>query len=162
ATWNGSSCSTPAAVDNTLAAALMIARNPANNVADLFNLATISPLTPALDAAPSSLVLALNFVPGDLSTPRGMAIDQSGDIWVASSTGGSNSNGSIVRLSTLGVKKSPAGGYTGDGKLDRPEDLAFDSFGFLWIANMAGNSVTRLNRDGDFAGGPFLGAGAIA
>jgi hypothetical protein len=134
---------------NTLQAALDIALSPGKNVTTIYDLLSHVPValpyTPTLPPTPNDLLLALKFIPGDISVPRGMAIDQAGDIWIANA--GTNS---LTELSPLGVEKSPSGGYKPAG-LDSPEALFFDTSGNLWVTNFSGNTVEAINSSGGVA-----------
>ena len=130
---------------NTLQAALDIALSPGQNptIYSLLSQVPVAlPYTPTLTAAPNDWLLALKFIPGDISVPRGMAIDQAGDIWVANA-----GTSSITELSPLGVEISPFGGYKPAG-LDAPEELFFDALGNIWITNYSGNTVEAINSFG--------------
>jgi len=111
-----------------LRAAHTIATHPAANVSSLFNLAAGGPYSPALNSAPSDLIVAVNFRGGGLSATAGIAVDGFGNIWVA------NENNSITELDPTGVALSPASGFTGGG-LDVPAGLAVDTAGNIWVAN---------------------------
>jgi len=143
---------------NTLQAALDVALNPGQNPTIYSLLAQVPvalPYTPTLTTAPNDWLLALKFIPGDISVPRGIAIDQAGDIWVANSTGGGNGLGSITELNPVGVEISPSGGYTAGGTLDHPEELFFDTNGNIWITNYLGNTVEAINSSGTVVVSPF-------
>ena len=128
---------------NTLQAVLDIALSPGKNVATIYGLLSqlpvSAPFTPTLTTTPNDWLLALKFIPGDISVPRGMAIDQAGDIWIANA--GTNS---LTEISPLGVELSPSGGYKPTG-LDSPEALFFDASGNLWVTNYSGNTVEAIN-----------------
>src|SRR5262249_55963859 len=82
ATWNtgSSSCSITPTVADPGAAGLSTARNPANNVSDLFLIpSTFVPFSPTLSSAPTDWLLAVAFdAIGGLSAPTGVAVDSSG------------------------------------------------------------------------------------
>jgi hypothetical protein len=142
------------------------------------------PFSPILSAAPTDWTIALSFTGGGLegakraqADPAAMAIDGSGNLWIA------NSNLlSVTELSNLGVALSPyasghtlatAGGFTGGG-LSYPNQIAIDPFGNAWVLN-ANNTLSELDSTGapvvcggsvpdPFCGGstlssPFSGAG---
>jgi len=159
------------APDNTLDAALDIARNPAANVSALFALAgTSAPFQPILTAAPPDWTLAVSYSGGGLSTPGSIALDAAGNAWVA------NYFGSVTELSTSGQPISPAGGFTGGG-LGESYGLAINTDGSVWVTdeqssgvNGGEGSITVLNSSGQpvsgtagyFGGGIFFPIAAAA
>ena len=72
----------------TLQAGHSIASHPAANVSALFALQSASlPFAPVLASAPSAWTLALNFTDASFSAPLGIAVDGSGNLWVANDSG---------------------------------------------------------------------------
>jgi hypothetical protein len=100
--------------------------------------------------APDGFELALNYNPGDLSTSRGLAIDHTGNVWIANST-----SASITELSPTGDELSPSGGYTAGGTLNHPEAIYFDSSGNAWVTNFVGNTIEALDSSGNVIVSPF-------
>jgi len=141
---------------DTATAAINIAHNPGANVATLYGLASSAVFTPTLSAQPTDFTLALNFGGGGLSYPFGVAIDSSGDAWVANY----NTN-SVIELSNLGAILSGASGFSGGG-LAQPDAIAIDLSGNAWIANASGNVVTELASNGTIDSVPNGYAGAAA
>ena len=157
---------------NTIMAALVVAQNPARNVSAVISpvLAT-APFQPALSIAPNDFTLAIQYTGGGIHSPQSVAVDASGNAWVA------NSSNAITELSGgSGSFLSGANGYT-SGNLDAPAAIAIDTNGTAWIANCgapcsgsanassvtrlvpgSGNSVTASN----FTGGALNGAYALA
>jgi hypothetical protein len=165
------SCVTPAGgtepVD-TLGATIAIAAHPGTvNVADLCTLATAEaaafPPTIACNPSssppsPSDWTLALNFTAGGLNSPRAIAIDAPGNVWIANEYSVSGS-GSITEYSPTGVLLSPSQGFS-DISLDHPIALAIDASANLWIANAIGNSLSEIDANGDLIpGAPYIGGG---
>ena len=165
------SCATPAGgvepVD-TLGATVAIANHPGTvNVADLCALATaqaavfsptIACSSSSAPPSPSDWTFALNFTAGGLNSPRAIAIDARGDIWVANeySTIGF---GSITSYGPTGILLSPASGYT-ETSLDHPIALTIDAFANVWIANAIGNSLSEFDAaGGPIPGTPYIGGG---
>ncbi len=142
--------STPAT--DTLTATLYIARDPGlvaiNGVFDVSTLYV--QFSPVLTAAPNDWTLALNFTGGGLNSPTGIAIDSSGDVWVA------NGNNSVTELTPSGTAISPTSGFTGGG-LNSPYGIAIDSSGDVWVANNGGSSVTEIGNPGGGAISPASG-----
>jgi len=148
----------------TLAAAHIIATNPGTNVGALFAIKSGSPpFTPAESSVPNSFALALNYTGGGLDGPFALAIDSSGDVWIANRTGNT-----VTELSYFGSAISPSTGYAGGGLIE-PLSLAIDSSGNIWIADGSGNSVTELSSSGSpispstgYTGGGLSGPSAVA
>ncbi len=160
ASSNGSACSalfsatTPSGgivPANTLDAALNLVRNPAANVASLYALSAASvAFAPALTAAPADWTLFVNYTGGGMSSPSGLGIDSSGDVWVA------NYFDVASLFSPLG-KPLFAQGITGFG-LSASYGLAVDANDNAWIPNepntgVAGNSVSVLSKSGQSVAG---------
>jgi streptogramin lyase len=139
------------APNNTLDAALNLARNPAANVAALYALSTGSnAFAPALASAPADWTLFINYTGGGMNAPSGLGIDSVGDVWVASYF-----NVASV-FSPLGKPLVPQG-ITGFG-LSASYGLAVDANNNAWIPNepsatVAGNSVSVLNSNGQSVAG---------
>jgi hypothetical protein len=141
----GSSGTTPA---DTATAAINLAHNPASNLAGLYVLSNVTPLfAPALSAQPNDLTLALNFTGGGLNQSEGIAIDGSGNAWVAN-----KNNNSVTELNNAGTPISPSTGYTG-GRLEGPLAIAIDGSGNAWVANDEDTNVTELNNAGAIVSG---------
>jgi streptogramin lyase len=114
---------------------------------------------------------------GGLLAPLFVAVDPSGNIWLAN-TGNStisefcgavtaNCPSQTPPLNT-GDPISPATGYAGGG-LNTPIGLATDSLGNVWVANNANDSMSEINPGGlplspatGFTGGGLNGPGGIA
>lgn len=90
----------------------------------------------------------------ELSSPRGLAFDADGNLYIAES-----GNNRIRRVDTLGVISTFAGtgiwgqgGYAGDGdlatlaKLNFPMDVAFDAAGNLYIADSNNNRIRMVDK----------------
>lgn len=144
---------------DTATAAINIAHNPAANVAALYGLQTGSaPFQPALTAQPSDFTVALSFTGGGIDAPFSLAVDGSGNIWIA------NGNNSVTKMNGVtGAAISPAGGYTGNG-LTNPFSIAIDPAGNAWVANMylstPPSTVSEFTSSGAVAtGSPFSGGG---
>lgn len=141
---------------NTLDAALNIVRNPAANVAGVFNVSGSSgPFQPALTSAPHDWTMSLTLGNcasgcGGLNVPGAVGIDSTGSVWVANYFGAIVSN-----FSAAGVAAAPQG-FPGAG-LHESYGLTVDPFDHVWITNQqsvsgAGNrgvgSVSEFNSAG--------------
>jgi hypothetical protein len=168
ATADGTATGTKAT--DTTSAAINIAHNPGANVAGLYGLASgTSPFAPGLSAVPNDWTVGLSFVESSVpgagfeAQPSAIAIDSSGNAWIANF--GDNS---VTELSNVGAVLSGANGFTSGG-LNGPEGIAIDSSDNVWITNETGNSVTKLSStgvpifaSGGYAGGGLNGPGGIA
>lgn len=93
------------------------------------------------------------YTDGSINAPQGIAIDSSGNAWVANS--GTNT---ITKLSSSGSGAS--GSPFSGGTMNLPAAIALDASGNLWVANYAGSSVTELNSSGAVVlGSPFSAGG---
>ena len=153
---------------NTLAAALNLAHNPGTSVASLYTQSTSSSaFSPALSTAPADWTLSIHYTGGGMSTPTTLAVDSTGNIWIAnyclatSCPAASGAFPSVVsEFSPTGTPIS-ASGYTGGG-LAESYGLAIDAKNNVWVANggsptsfqCSTGSVTELNSSGQ----PISGA----
>jgi hypothetical protein len=148
-----------AAPTTTLQAAVDIARNPANNVGDLFALEPVNaPFAPALAVEPASWALTLNYAPtaAAFNSPYMIAVDGAGNVWVANAASNSVSELTGASGYITGLNFAPAG-----ASLNFPVWLAIDAAGNVWVANFKGNSVGELTNASGYASGlNFAPAGA--
>jgi hypothetical protein len=153
---NGSTGITPS---DTATVAINLAHNPGLTAGPLYSFFSLilptAPFQPTLTSAPNDFTIALNFTAGGIGTPSAIAIDGSGDAWIANN----GSTASVTELSPLGValNSSP---FTVGG-LQTPSSIAIDLSGNAWIAN-DGNpgSITGLSSTGTAIGAsPFTGGG---
>jgi NHL repeat len=86
---------------------------------------------------------AAGYTGGGLNAPEGIAVDSSGNIWVAN-----NGDNSLSEFSSAGVPISPANGYTGGGLNSPFGVIAFDRSGNAWLANSGGNSLSEFSSEG--------------
>ena len=141
---------------DTIQAIYDIARDPVNNVSVLYALVSATPpFQPTLSPAPNDWTLALTYSGGGLAG-AGMAIDASGDVWVANNTFGGPY--SVTELSSSGGVLSGLNGYTGGG-LNAPTSIAIDPAGNAWMAGSA--SVAKFSGSGVALSGAngFTGGG---
>ena len=137
--------STGTVPSDTATAAINIAHNPGANVASLFGLVTAqSPFATTLSTQPNDFTVGLQFTGGGLNDPYSVAIDGSGNAWIAN-----NGNTSVSELSSKGVPISPSGGFTGGG-LSGVFAIAVDASGNVWVPNDSFNvnTVTEFSSAG--------------
>ncbi|MGA1982059.1 MAG: PKD domain-containing protein [Acidobacteriaceae bacterium] len=128
---------------DTATAAIYIAHNPGSSlISDIYNLAPSVPVyTPVLGRQPNDFTVAISYSGGGLNTPQAIAIDGSGNAWIANEGGSS-----VTKLSSAGavVTGSP---YSGGG-ISSPYGIAIDLAGDAWIANSGNGSVTEYSATG--------------
>lgn len=152
---------------DTLDAALNIVRNPAAQVGAIFALLTATPFQPALSSAPHDWTLSATYGNctsgcGGLNLPGSLAIDSTGNVWVANYFGGAASE-----FSNTGVPASP-NGYAATG-LQESYGIAVDAQNSVWITNENGlssqgtatGSVIHLSSAGEDLSGTGYTAGGI-
>lgn len=133
----GSSCdalfgaaTTPTGVPprDTLSAAIHIVQHPGNNVSAVFQcIAADPPFTPTLTAAPSDWTMSLTVTGGGMNAPASLAIDPSGNVWVA------NYAGVLSAFSPQGTPLSSTG--YGLGTLSESYGVAIDASSNVWVTN---------------------------
>jgi streptogramin lyase len=145
ATPNGGSAPT-----NTIDATLDIAQNPVRNVASLFSLVTATgPFQPVLLIAPNDWTMDIKYTGGGLNAPKSIAVDASGNVWLAN--GGNNS---ISKFSGSGAI-SGSSGYTGGG-LNAPWGIAVDPSGNVWTSDpiaQGSGAVSKFSSTGSAISG---------
>ncbi len=119
------------------------------------------------DSAAASSLTAINNTGGSLAGspysgnglngPFNVAIDGSGDVWVANAD-----TSSLSEFSSTGAAKFNSA--SGAGGLDVPDGIAFDpATGDIWVANadgLAGTSISRFSSSGAVKGSsPYTGNG---
>jgi len=122
---------------DTLQATLFVARNPGRvNIASLYGLSARNVVfAPGLPAAPTDWTISIGFLPP--VSGSGVAIDASGNVWVAARSG-------VIELSgSTATPLSGAGGFTGGG-LQIPTAIAIDGNDNVWVAGSAVNSEELL------------------
>jgi streptogramin lyase len=138
---------------DTATAAINIAHNPgANNISDIYDLPNASPYTPTLSRQPNDFTIAVTYTGGGLNGPQGIAIDGSGNAWIANLSGSS-----VTKISSAGAVLSGTGGYA-TGGISGPAAIAIDGSGNAWVANQTTSTVTELSSTGTAtAGSPYSG-----
>ena len=148
---------------DTIQSILNIARNPANNVGTLYGLSSATPpFEPVLSAAPNDWTVQLQYrtvkfdTNGNGPTQTAIAIDNSGDAWIANEfTTSINLNSSVAELSNNGSILSGNSGYTGGG-LNRPTGIAIDPSSpseNVWLINSVNPSLSKFNNGGGAVSG---------
>ncbi|MCL5025955.1 MAG: NHL repeat-containing protein, partial [Chloroflexi bacterium] len=88
-----------------------------------------------------------------LYRPRGMAIDQQDNLYIAD-TGGN-------RIVELGPGGQPLGTFgsqgTGPGQFDQPTDVALDGDGNMWVADTMSQRLQALDSQGQYRGEGGIG-----
>jgi len=156
-----------ASPSNTLDAALAIVRDPGVNVSAVFAVQTNAQYQPALAAAPHDWLLSATFGNctsgcGGLNLPGSLAVDSTGNVWVANYFGGA-----VSEFSPTGVPVA-ANGFTAPG-LEASFGIAVDAQNSVWITNENGTSaagtargsVTHLSSTGQNLSGGGYTAGGI-
>ena len=140
---------------NTIQGIFNVARNPANNVSALYALTSSTPpFQPTLPSAPNDWTLGVRYTTvtfdsrGNGPSQEAIAIDGSGDAWIANEfTTSDNLASSVAELSATGSILSGAAGYTGGG-LNRPSGVAIDPLGNAWLTNSFTSTLTKLSNTG--------------
>ena len=90
---------------------------------------------------------AVSSAEGQFRSPKGMAIDSAGDIYVAESSHTSR----IQKFNSAGVVLTVYGsGGSEDGKFDFPEGIALDDSGDIYVADSGNDRVQIFNSAGVF------------
>jgi hypothetical protein len=82
---------------------------------------------------------------GGLNKPVGLALDPSGNAWVAGA-------GNVVEFSNSGSVLSGASGFTGGG-LSQPAAIAVDGQGKAWVTDWGSKSVIKMDVSGNILSG---------
>jgi streptogramin lyase len=78
-----------------------------------------------------------------MNAPRAIAVDGSGNAWVASEHGPSLAEFASASTASPGVLLSPAAGWGADAKLLEAYSLAIDAAGNIWVSNYGSNTLTE-------------------
>jgi streptogramin lyase len=107
---------------------------------------------------PTDWTIAINYVGGGLSTPKGVAVDASGNVWLPN-----YGNSSVTKLSNTGAAVSGSSGFT-VGSLNLPVAIAVDTGGNAWVANSS--TVTEISPSGStgtlYSGGSLSAPKSVA
>jgi sugar lactone lactonase YvrE len=92
-----------------------------------------------------------------LNGAEGVAVDRSGNVWVANTAGNT-----VVKATVAGGAVTGSSSFTAGG-VAAPAAIAMDSAGNAWVANFNGGSVTALTASGAaLSGSPFTGNGLVS
>jgi hypothetical protein len=148
-----------AAPTDTITAAMNMAQNPNANTTVANNVNAQSPFQPTLMSAPNDFSLEIIYSGGGLSTPKGIATDASGNVWVANSGGGS-----VTKFDALGISTNDASGFLSGangyamGSASAPAAIAIDTNGNAWVANTGNSTVSEISGTSGTVT-PFSGGG---
>jgi len=81
---------------------------------------------------------------GGVSSPSGLAIDASQNLWVTNLSGGNIAELAGVLSSSPGAGLSPSTGYGLDANLSSPHAVVVDASGNLWISNYSNSDLVML------------------
>jgi len=142
---------------DTATAAINIAHFPGANVAALYAVATpAATFAPTLSAQPENFTLALQFGVANTDAIGYLAIDASGNVWIASFTGTSIA----VELSPAGSVLSGSNGFGTNPSRAQFQSIAIDPAGNAWLAPSPGEFIAELSSTGSvLSGGGYVGGG---
>lgn len=120
-----------------------MAQHPHQNVAALSNSASATaPFQPSLATPPNDLNLVISYAAGGFSTPRAVAVDTSGNVWVPNA-----GTSTVTEMTATGSLLSPTLGYAFNF-LNAPVAVATDQSGNAWVANSGNASATKILAGG--------------
>jgi RHS repeat-associated protein len=83
---------------------------------------------------------------GQLSSPKGVATDAAGNVWVADTE-----NSRIEKFGSEGKFLAAFGSLgSGDGQLNKPRGIALDAAGNIWVADTGNNRVQKFSAEGKY------------
>jgi len=141
------------APSDIVGAALNIANNPAVNANSILQLRSSQAPWVTNFIAANDLTLAVTYTGNGINAPSALAVDATGNLWIANSAGNS-----VTELAHNGtnVGSSP---FTA-GAISAPAALAIDTNGNAWIANSGNSTLTELTSAGTNASSsPFTDGG---
>jgi len=143
-----------AAPPETASLAIDIAHYPGSNTSTLLTFQSANPPFQPTTTSANDFTLTISYTGGGLDGLSGLAVDASGDIWVAS-----NTSSVLSKFGPTGTVLSGTGGFTGNG-LNGPIAVAIDSAGNAWVVNYSGSSISEFNSNGSpISGSPYTGGG---
>jgi len=155
-TANGSSTGSGLTPDYTLEAALPVVPNPLIDPPPTYEPMGPGPVyRPGPSAAPKIQAQPRDNAGGGFSEPTALAIDGTGNVWIA------GYNGGVSELSPIGALLSPNDGYAGN-YLNESYGLAIDIYNNVWVTseettnfsiNSGHGNITELNSSGSVISG---------
>lgn len=146
---NGTPCgklfydtNTGTAPTDTITAAMNIAQNPGLNVAKIdANQASSPAFSPYLsvNSPPTDWTIAITYTGGGLSSPKAIANDANGNVWVTNPGGNS-----VTELNNAGAPLTSPDGFSGGG-ISNPQGIAIDTSGNAWVTNAGNNTITEIS-----------------
>ena len=128
---------------DTATAAINIAHNPgANNISDIYDLPDASPYTPTLSRQPNDFTIAVTYTGGGLNGPQGIAIDGSGNAWIANLSGSS-----VTKISSAG-RGAVRRRRVCERRDQRTGSDCHRRRGNAWVANQTTSTVTEVSSTG--------------
>ncbi len=160
---------------NTLQAALNVARNPASNVATLFNLQPgTPPFQPVLPVQYNSFTNTYTGVPNDWSiavvyassawnSPEGIAADSQGDLWLVSGSTVAKLDPLGNQLETVTGGQISANNYNQTIAIDLNDRALIDDNSY-WVSlvDSLGNNTTLADTPPPLSGENIAGFGGVA
>jgi hypothetical protein len=139
-----------AAPDDTVQAAVELARNPTLAPARLYALARkASVYQPALDSPPSAWVLVLLYTATDLYASGRIAIDRAGNVWSSTNwlPGTQNPSTSVSVLDPVG-RPTLGSPINGNGMKGGAWGIAIDPGGSVWAGSFGGDAISQYSATG--------------
>ena len=128
------------AAATTAEAALVVVQHPAQRVAAVYQAGATGGPYAGLSVAPHDWTLSVESTGGGLVQPTGLAIDSTGQVWVASYAG------ALSAFSPLGTAVFNAP-ITGSG-LEHIYAVAVDAGDNVWAGNTGSESLTKISQSG--------------
>ena len=140
-----------AAPTDTATAAINIAHNPGANIAALYTLPPpTTAFAPTLPTQPNDFTIALNYTGGSINCPQWLAIDATGNAWVANLCDPTN----LSVFSPLGAVLSGPSGYSGGGMVGG-SSVALDLNGNAWVTDSGWDKISEFTSTGTPITGGF-------
>ena len=85
---------------------------------------------------------------GQFNRPRGIAVDQEGNVWVVDEM-----NHRVQKFNSKGEYVGKFGSFgTGNGQFNEPSDVAITAVGDLWVTDSGNDRVQKFNAQGQYLG----------